>query len=458
MSKLLKYTDWVNLSESANGQLPNSELTSISGGSTKHKLNPQAAAAYNKMVAAAKRDGISWGITDSYRSLEDQKDVAKRKGLYSKGGLAATPGTSNHGWGSAVDLAVKDGDPAHSWLTKNAKLFGFSTIGREPWHWEHKESAKMIKGGETPSVKSDEPIIIPGKTLGEKILNNQIIVQWLFEMMPDLAATLTPAELNRTFEMNPEHFKWFKEKFNLDDNGNPMDVPDLSSSTDDIEGALDATIGSKKIKSAYSGEKARNIDILINEINQQGITNKYAIIGILSTIGKESGFIPQNETSYENTSNSRIRSLFGDRVGGLSDSELTKLKKDPPSFYDKIYGREAKDELGWNTGNDSPGDGYKYRGRGFNQITFKSNYQKYSNLTGIDLVSNPDKLNDVSVAAKVAVLFLINGLKQQGIDPNSFKNKKEAIKACVKVNAGGDFAPSNEITKAENVEKNFTLA
>jgi hypothetical protein len=42
--------------------------------------------------------GVDIGVTDSYRSYDAQVDVARRKGLYSQGGLAATPGTSDHGW------------------------------------------------------------------------------------------------------------------------------------------------------------------------------------------------------------------------------------------------------------------------------------------------------------------------------------------------------------------------
>jgi LAS superfamily LD-carboxypeptidase LdcB len=131
-----------NLTEASNGLLNGSYLTSIGGN---HKLNSEASVAYLKMVAAAKAEGVEWGVTDSYRTLETQKDLVKRKGLYSKGGLAAQPGTSNHGWGSAVDLNFKVGKGnALEWLKKNAGKYGFTNIPREPWHWEHKQSAKNM--------------------------------------------------------------------------------------------------------------------------------------------------------------------------------------------------------------------------------------------------------------------------------------------------------------------------
>jgi hypothetical protein len=81
--------------------------------------------------------------------------LVKRKGLYSKGGLAAQPGTSNHGWGSAVDLNFKVGKGnALEWLKKNAGKYGFTNIPREPWHWEHKQSAKNM-GANTSNTTDD---------------------------------------------------------------------------------------------------------------------------------------------------------------------------------------------------------------------------------------------------------------------------------------------------------------
>ena len=133
-----------NINEVSNGKLTN--LTKISTGGGNHQLNPEAAAAYEKMVQAAKAENVAWGITDSYRNYEQQVDVAKRKGLYSQGGLAAQPGTSNHGWGAAVDLDFKNGASGNpfEWLKKNASKFGFTNIPREDWHWEHKQSAKNL--------------------------------------------------------------------------------------------------------------------------------------------------------------------------------------------------------------------------------------------------------------------------------------------------------------------------
>lgn len=135
-------------------------LTSIGGS---HKLNPVAAKKYLEMVDAAKKDGVEWKITDSFRPLKIQCNIldwdyfastGKKRKIKTSGTPVAFPGNSNHGWGSAVDLGAKYGDKAHTWLTNNAAKFGFSNPFKnprtEPWHWEHVESAKALKSGLTP--------------------------------------------------------------------------------------------------------------------------------------------------------------------------------------------------------------------------------------------------------------------------------------------------------------------
>jgi len=355
-------------------------------------------------------------------------------------------------------IMAKFGHPEYkggSWINFTKNGYRYQIGWKVPDHFDHIHVGVKNTSSSTPkssNITTTSTSI--GKSFAEKVLNNPQCQQWLTTNMPELAETLTADQLNKTFTEKPEHKEWFKTKFGLNDEG---DVINKNSS--DTETATDAALSSRKIKSNYTGEKAKNIDLLISELEAKGVTNKYAIIGALSTIGKESGFIPQNEISYANTDNSGIRKNFGPRVKDLSDAELTTLKQNPAKFFDKVYGPEAKAKLGWNTGNDNPGDGYKYRGRGFNQITFKYNYQKYSDLTGIDLVANPDQLNTASVAAKAAVAFLLDGLKSKGIDPNSFKNKREAIHAFVQVNAGANknIEGSSTLAKADTVSNNFTL-
>lgn len=87
--------------------------------------------------------GRDIAITDSYRSYGSQVSVKA-----SKGSLAAVPGTSNHGWGTAVDIgdAVGGfGSVEYNWMRANAPTYGWDNpdwaraggANPESWHWEY---------------------------------------------------------------------------------------------------------------------------------------------------------------------------------------------------------------------------------------------------------------------------------------------------------------------------------
>lgn len=125
-----------------NGMIPPSGRCPI-WGAPGQSLAPAAAASFNAMSKAyAAQTGIPLCVTDSYRSLPDQISIKAKRGRF-----AATPGTSRHGLGRAVDLCggVQDfGSPAHRWMRQNAPLYGWfhpswAAAGGslpEPWHWE----------------------------------------------------------------------------------------------------------------------------------------------------------------------------------------------------------------------------------------------------------------------------------------------------------------------------------
>ncbi|WP_432573504.1 D-alanyl-D-alanine carboxypeptidase family protein [Kineococcus sp. SYSU DK005] len=127
----------------ANGTIPRSALCPLWGASG-HVLRADAAEAFNRLSEAfAAEFGKPISVTDSYRSLAGQIDVAARKP-----GLAARPGTSRHGLGIAVDLGggVQNATSAeHTWMDRNGALYGWinpawaqNRSGQfEPWHWEY---------------------------------------------------------------------------------------------------------------------------------------------------------------------------------------------------------------------------------------------------------------------------------------------------------------------------------
>jgi len=126
----------------ANGRIPVSALCPV-WGTAGDVLRADAAYAFNQLsVAFDRRFGHPICVTDTYRSYDEQVAVRARRP-----GLAAVPGTSNHGWGRAADLCggiQSFGSTTHVWMLLNAPLFGWfhpawaEPTGPmpEPWHWE----------------------------------------------------------------------------------------------------------------------------------------------------------------------------------------------------------------------------------------------------------------------------------------------------------------------------------
>lgn len=63
-------------------------------------------------------------------------------------------------------------------------------------------------------------------------------------------------------------------------------------------------------------------------------------------------------------------------------------------------------------GNNQPGDGYRFRGRGWVQLTGRYNYNLHGKLIGVNLIAEPDKAAQPDVASRLAALFW----KRKGCD------------------------------------------
>ncbi|MFY0527353.1 peptidoglycan-binding protein [Archangium gephyra] len=119
-----------------NGVARNITVSPIAGGK---EMRSDAAAAFNRMHAAAKAAGINLHVNSAFRSMEEQR-VLYQKYLNGTGNLAAKPGYSNHQGGIALDINVGGtGTSTYKWLANNASRFGFArTVPSEPWHWEYR--------------------------------------------------------------------------------------------------------------------------------------------------------------------------------------------------------------------------------------------------------------------------------------------------------------------------------
>lgn len=133
----------VSLEGYANGRVPASALCGLSFDGAA-LLRCDAAESFEALDAAfVARFGRHLEVSDSYRSYSAQ--VACRA---TKGSLCATPGTSNHGMGVAVDLGggvQSFGTAQHQWMRENAPAYGWTLpewarsggSKPEPWHWEY---------------------------------------------------------------------------------------------------------------------------------------------------------------------------------------------------------------------------------------------------------------------------------------------------------------------------------
>lgn len=105
------------------------------------------------------RFGRPMCLTSGYRSLEEQAVLR-----ITRGGLAAPPGTSNHGWGLAIDFCTDTyTGAAGAWLRANGPTYGWDNpswarpggVGPyEPWHWELVAGVKALAGRSRPGGES----------------------------------------------------------------------------------------------------------------------------------------------------------------------------------------------------------------------------------------------------------------------------------------------------------------
>lgn len=197
---------------------------------------------------------------------------------------------------------------------------------------------------------------------------------------------------------------------------------------------------------------------LVSNMKLMGVTNPFTQAGILAVVSKESDFTPKNEIPYRNTPNDHIRAVFGSRVSKYTDPQLTNLKANDEAFFNVVYGNMYGNA--WN-------EGYKYRGRGYNQLTFRGNYAQIAPQIGVDIVNNPDLVNNLDVATKVLVQYFKNRFSENGNKLtqygakgiNDFKDLNNAVLASYHANAGwgNNIATDSTGGKAKAIERSATF-
>ena len=189
-----------------------------------------------------------------------------------------------------------------------------------------------------------------------------------------------------------------------------------NSSSSNSTSSSSSSSSKKQIVKGKVPESKKNIITKIVELaKKNGITDRERLTCILAVAGGETQWNPGSSESF-NYSLKSAKSLFS-KLAALSDQEALKYlpkRKDNPLatgseeklanfLYGGRYGN--KDDEGW-----------KYRGRGMTQITFKGNYENVQNklITKYfpekgNIVSNPDLVNDTDISVAILVYGKISG-------------------------------------------------
>jgi putative chitinase len=167
---------------------------------------------------------------------------------------------------------------------------------------------------------------------------------------------------------------------------------------------------------------------IITEVNSIvtlfNITNSHRLAHFLAQCAHESGnfkFLTENL----NYSADGLQKIFGKYIPTRALAEQYARKPD------KIGSRVYANRMG--NGDEASGEGYKFRGRGYIQLTGKNNYKEFSDFIKEDCVANPDLVATKYPLTSAAFFFNRNDLWRicdKGDSP-------EVVKAVtVRVNGG----------------------
>ena len=184
-----------------------------------------------------------------------------------------------------------------------------------------------------------------------------------------------------------------------------------------------------------------NADIIINTLKSYGINNEFTISAILGVVMKETQLTPKSENlSY---SAKRITEVWP----RISIEKAKQLEKNPVALGNFVYGGRFGNGMN---------EGYLYRGRGFNQLTFKDNYKTYGLLINENLVSNPDKVNEVQTAAKILYWYMKRNADRYNINLNNL-NVDNAYNIIYSFNAGKNPTTSGIVLQNTDTTGGYLL-
>lgn len=151
----------------------------------------------------------------------------------------------------------------------------------------------------------------------------------------------------------------------------------------------------------------------------------------------ETGWL-QYKAENLNYSYAALKRVFGHKFA--SDDEIRAYARQPERIANRVYANRM------GNGPEESGDGWRYRGRGFFQLTGKDNYRRYGEMAGLDLVGDPDILErDLTASLQAAAAFF----NQTGLCEYADRNDIAAVSRGV--NRGNPRASAPAHGEAERI-------
>ncbi len=172
-----------------------------------------------------------------------------------------------------------------------------------------------------------------------------------------------------------------------------------------------------KIKHILTEEVFDQLPLAIEKFN---ITNKLRLAHFLSQCAHESGSFKLVKENL-NYSEKGLKSIFGKYFRDVPASDYA---RQPEKIGARVYGGRM------GNGDESTKEGWKFRGRGYIQLTGKNNYQKFSEFIGEDCVSNPDLVATKYPLASAAFYFDSNNVWRfcdLGSDESTIRRVTKAV-------------------------------
>tara|TARA_R110000868_G_scaffold411627_3_gene706525 strand:- start:4860 stop:7298 length:2439 start_codon:yes stop_codon:yes gene_type:complete len=184
---------------------------------------------------------------------------------------------------------------------------------------------------------------------------------------------------------------------------------------------------------------------LIDELTLMGIADATEQANILAQVEAESKGKPKSENM--NYSAKRLLEVFPKYFKTLEDAQKV-VDQGPEAIANVVYGGRMGNEAG---------EGHKYRGRGYIQITGKNNYKKYGDMIGVDLVADPEQANDPVIAKRLMAAYYADNGKGKDLkdidtvtritnpaDKGTYKERKVLASSILKDITPGPTAPSEQ--------------